>query len=92
MLQAVVNYQRDIDANTLNGKADRITFEGCDSGTVKVGGTLQASVQTTHGNGGVIEAKGATVETQLGTQVNTLSSNGKAGTLKVRSNEITVQP
>lgn len=92
MLHAVVNNQGAIEARTLNGKAGRITLDGGDVGTVKVGGSLQAHAQNTYGSGGVIEAKGATVETQLGTQLNTLASNGQTGTFKVSAKNVQIQP
>lgn len=92
MLQTVVNNQGAIEAKTLSGKAGRITLDGGDAGTVKVGGSLQAHAQNTYGSGGMIEAKGATVETQLGTQVNTLATNGQTGTFKVSAKTVQIQP
>lgn len=92
MLHAVVNNQGAIEAKTLSGKAGRITLDGGDMGTVKVGGSLRADAQNTHGSGGVIEARGSTVETQLGTQLSTLASNGQTGTFKVSAKNIKIQP
>lgn len=92
MLQAVVNNQGSIEANTLNGSAGKITLDGGDVGVVRVGGALTANALNSYGNGGVIEVKGADVEAQLGTQVNTAASNGQTGTWKITSDKVTISP
>lgn len=92
MLQTVVNNQGAIEAKTLSGSAGKITLDGGDVGTVRVGGALTANALNSFGNGGVVEVKGARVDTQLGTQVNTLATNGQTGTWKISSGEVNVSP
>lgn len=92
MLQAVVNNQGAIEAKTLNGSAGKITLDGGDAGTVRVGGALTANALNSYGNGGVVEVKGAKVDAQLGTQVSTLATNGQTGTWKISSGEVNVSP
>ena len=90
MLQTVVNNQGAIEAKTLSGSAGKITLDGGDVGTVRVGGVLTANALNGSGNGGVVEVKGAKVNTQLGTQVSTLATNGQTGTWKISSGEVNV--
>lgn len=92
MLQAVVNNQGSIEANTLSGKAGKITLDGGNTGTVRVGGALTASALNSYGNGGAIEVKGSNVQTQLGAQVDTSASNGQTGTWKISSSQVSVNP
>nr|WP_262387475.1 GLUG motif-containing protein [Pseudomonas chlororaphis] len=92
MLQAVVNNQGTIEANTLRGTAGKITLDGGDVGKVLVGGAMIASAIGTVGNGGAIETKGANTEVQLATRVNTLASNGQTGSWKITSREVKVNP
>lgn len=92
MLQAVVNNQGSIEANTLRGKAGKIVLDGGDMGTVLVGGALTASALDGFGNGGVVETKGARTQVHLGTRVNTQASSGQTGTWKIASAEVKVSP
>lgn len=92
LLQTVVNNQGAIEAQTLRGSAGKITLDGGDMGTVRVGGVLTANALNSAGNGGVVEVKGAKVNTQLGTQVSTLATNGQTGTWKISSGEVNVSP
>ncbi|HEK1766255.1 TPA: filamentous hemagglutinin N-terminal domain-containing protein [Pseudomonas putida] len=92
MLQAVVNNQGAIEAKTLNANAGRITLDGGNTGNVLVGGALTASALDNYGNGGVIETKGANVEAQLGTQVDTRASSGRTGTWTISSHKVAIQP
>lgn len=92
MLQAVVNNQGSIEAKTLSGSAGKITLDGGDAGTVRVGGALTANALASSGDGGVVEVKGANVEALLGTQVSTAASNGETGRWKITSNQIKVSP
>ena len=92
MLQTVVNNQGAIEAKTLSGSAGKITLDGGDVGTVRVGGALTANALNSFGNGGMVEVKGAKVDSQLGTQVNTLATNGQTGTWKISSGEVNVSP
>ncbi|AZE95475.1 filamentous hemagglutinin [Pseudomonas orientalis] len=90
LLQAVVNNQGAIEAKTLRAKAGRITLDGGAAGDVRVGGALTASAMTSYGNGGVVEVKGANVNTQLGTQVSTQARNGQTGTWRISSGKVSV--
>lgn len=92
MLQTVVNNQGAIEANTLSRKAGKITLDGGDVGVVNVGGSMSANALTAIGDGGVVETKGATTKVQLAARVNTLANNGKAGTWKISSSDVTVNP
>lgn len=92
LLQTVVNNQGAVEAKTLSGSAGKIILDGGDAGTLRVGGALTANALNSYGDGGVVEVKGANVEAQLGTQVNTSATNGKTGTWKITSNQINVSP
>lgn len=92
MLQTVVNNQGAIEANTLSRKAGKITLDGGDVGVVNVGGSMSANALTAIGDGGVVETKGATTKVQLAARVNTLANNGRAGTWKISSSDVTVNP
>ena len=92
MLNTVVNNTGAIEALTLSKKAGKITLDGGDVGVVKVAGSLGASALTAIGDGGVVETKGAVTQVQLVTRVNTKASNGQAGTWKIRSAEVKVNP
>nr|BFD40243.1 GLUG motif-containing protein [Pseudomonas sp. FFPRI_1] len=92
MLQTVVNNQGAIEANTLSRKAGKITLDGGDVGVVNVGGSMSANALTSIGDGGVVETKGADTKVQLAARVNTLATNGKAGTWKISSTDINVSP
>jgi len=92
MLQTVVNNQGAIEANTLSRKAGKITLDGGDVGVVNVGGSMSANALTAIGDGGVVETKGANTKVQLAARVNTLANNGRTGTWKISSSDVTVNP
>lgn len=57
-----------------------------------VGGALSANALNGPGHGGTVEVRGQAVEVALGTQVNTLASNGLNGTWKIAADKIDVRP
>jgi len=88
MLQNVVNNQGTIEATTLNNQTGRIMLDGGDTGTLSVGGRLDASAAA--GNGGMIETRGAHVMVQPAVQVTTRAANGKTGSWKVTTAQVNV--
>ncbi|QOT74729.1 filamentous hemagglutinin N-terminal domain-containing protein [Cupriavidus basilensis] len=88
--QAVVNNTGMIEAKTLRGNAGKITLDGGSAGVVRVAGNLNASAMAGPGNGGTIETRGADVQVQLGTQVNTQANNGQTGTWKLSGMDVNV--
>jgi len=90
LMESVVNNQGVIEAKTLNQRAGTITLDG---GNAKVvaGGSLNASALTAPGNGGKVEIKGADVEVNLATQVDTRANNGERGVWKISADNIRVQ-
>lgn len=88
--QAVVNNTGMIEAKTLQGNSGKITLDGGSAGVVRVAGSLNASAMAGPGNGGTIETRGADVQVQLATQVNTQANNGQTGTWKLSAMDINV--
>ncbi|NUA30682.1 two-partner secretion domain-containing protein [Cupriavidus basilensis] len=88
--QAVVNNTGVIEAKTLQGNAGKITLDGGSAGVVRVAGSLNASAMAGPGNGGTIETRGADVQVQLATQVNTQANNGQTGTWKLSTMDVNV--
>ena len=87
---ATVNNTGVIEAKTLQNKAGRILLMGdMETGTVNVGGTLDASAPT-GGDGGFIETSAAHVKVAAGTRVSTLSGTGKTGTWLVDPTDFTI--
>ena len=77
---ATVNNTGVIEARTIQNKAGRILLIGdMKTGTVNVGGTLDASAPN-GGDGGFIEASAAHFKIAPGAKVNALAAQGKAGT------------
>ncbi len=92
LLNTVVNSQGAIEARSLRGKNGRIVLDGGPDGKVMVGGALSANALNGPGHGGTVEVRGQAVEVALGTQVNTLASNGLNGTWKIAADKIDVRP
>lgn len=92
LLYTVVNTQGAIEARSLRGKNGRIVLDGGPDGKVMVGGALSANALNGPGHGGTVEVRGQAVEVALGTQVNTLASNGLNGTWKIAADKIDVRP
>lgn len=67
-------------------------LDGGPDGKVMVGGALSANALNGPGHGGTVEVRGQAVEVALGTQVNTLASNGLNGTWKIAADKIDVRP
>ncbi|AJG19848.1 filamentous hemagglutinin N-terminal domain-containing protein [Cupriavidus basilensis] len=88
--EAVVNNTGMIEAKTLQGNAGKITLDGGSAGVVRVSGSLNASAMAGPGNGGTIETRGADVQVQLATQVNTQANNGQTGTWKLSAMDVNV--
>jgi len=79
LLASVVNNTGIIEARTLENHEGTITLlGGMTSGTVNVGGTLDASAPT-GGNGGFIETSADHVSVADGARINTKSSSGTTG-------------
>ncbi|WP_134626880.1 two-partner secretion domain-containing protein, partial [Pseudomonas aeruginosa] len=92
LLNTVVNSQGAIEARSLRGRNGRIVLDGGPDGKVMVGGALSANALNGPGHGGTVEVRGQAVEVALGTQVNTLASNGLNGTWKIAADKIDVRP
>ncbi|MCU9954817.1 filamentous hemagglutinin N-terminal domain-containing protein [Burkholderia sp. BKH01] len=90
LLRTVVNNQGVIEARTLRNAAGRISLDGHDAGTVNVAGVLNASA-TTPGNGGTVETRGADVKVALGAMVDTRATNGRVGTWRIASSDVSVK-
>ncbi|WP_411877760.1 YDG domain-containing protein [Polaromonas sp. YR568] len=87
---ATVNNTGVIEARTLQNKAGRILLMGdMETGTVNVGGTLDASAPTT-GNGGFVETSAANVKVAAGTRVTTKAANGNSGTWLIDPVDFTI--
>ncbi|PCE25317.1 hypothetical protein BWP39_12385 [Paraburkholderia acidicola] len=79
LLDTVVNNQGIIEARTLENHNGTITLLGnMDQGTVKVGGTLDASAPN-GGNGGFIETSGHIVQVGDTARITTKAASGKTG-------------
>ncbi|TXI23200.1 MAG: filamentous hemagglutinin N-terminal domain-containing protein, partial [Roseateles sp.] len=89
LLDTVVNNTGIIEARGISTNGGRIELMGgFNGGTVKVGGTLDAS-STTH-DGGFIETSGAHVQIGEGARISTLSAGGKTGTWLVDPTDFTI--
>ncbi|WP_431095962.1 MBG domain-containing protein [Polaromonas aquatica] len=87
---ATVNNTGIIEAKTIANKAGRILLMGdMETGTVNVGGTLDASAPD-GGNGGFIETSAANVNVAAGTRVTTKATNGQSGTWLIDPVDFTI--
>ncbi|MES2413596.1 MAG: YDG domain-containing protein [Pseudomonadota bacterium] len=87
---ATVNNTGVIEARTIQNKAGRILLMGdMETGTVNVGGTLDASAAS-GGNGGFIETSAAHVKVASGTKVTTEAPGGKTGKWLIDPNNFTI--
>lgn len=89
LLRTVVNNQGTIEARTLRNTAGRISLDGYDAGTVNVAGVLNASA-TAPGNGGTVDTRGADVKVALGATVDTRATNGRGGSWRIASSDVSV--
>ena len=90
LLASVVNNTGVIEARTAqNVEGTIILLGGMTAGTVKVGGTLDASALS-GGNGGFIETSAAQVQVADGTKVSTLAASGKTGTWLIDPTDFTI--
>ncbi|EJL80332.1 filamentous hemagglutinin family N-terminal domain containing protein [Polaromonas sp. CF318] len=87
---ATVNNTGVIEAKTIQNKAGRILLMGdMETGTVNVGGTLDASAPT-GGDGGFIETSAAHVKVADSARVTTLASAGNTGKWLIDPNDFTI--
>lgn len=87
---AVVNNTGVIEAKTVANHNGQISLIGdMDTGTVNVGGTLNASAPTA-GNGGLIETSANTVNLATGVVITAAANSGTAGTWILDPNVITI--
>jgi len=87
---AAVNNTGVIEAKTIQNKAGRILLMGdMETGTVNVGGTLDASAPNS-GNGGFIETSAAHVKVADGAVITTLAANGQHGTWLIDPTDFTI--
>jgi len=87
---ATVNNTGVIEAKTIQNKAGRILLMGdMETGTVNVGGTLDASAPT-GGNGGFIETSAAQVKVADGAVITTLAASGNHGSWLIDPTDFTV--
>ncbi len=87
---ATVNNSGIIEAKTIANKAGRIMLMGdMETGTVNVGGTLDASAPD-GGNGGFIETSAAHVNVAAGTRVTTKATDGQSGTWLIDPVDFTI--
>ncbi|MDN7702244.1 filamentous hemagglutinin N-terminal domain-containing protein [Burkholderia semiarida] len=90
LLRTVVNNQGTIEARTLRNVAGRISLDGYDAGTVNVAGVMNASASTP-GDGGTVETRGADLKVALGARVDTRASNGRGGTWRIATSDMSVK-
>jgi len=89
LLDTVVNNEGVIEARGIDSSGGRIILLGSfNGGTVKAGGTLDAS--SVNHDGGFIETSGAHVQVADGAQISTLSQTGKTGTWLVDPTDFTI--
>ncbi len=89
-VQSVVNNTGVVQAQTIKNRNGKIMLMGdMDSGTVNVGGTLDASAPT-EGDGGFIETSAASVKTADDVAVTTRSERGKTGTWLIDPPDYTI--
>ncbi len=87
---AAVNNTGIIEAKTFQNKAGRILLIGdMETGTVNVGGTLDASAPN-GGDGGFVETSAAHVKVASGTRVSTSAPNGHTGKWLIDPNDFTI--
>ena len=90
LLQSAVNNTGVIQAQSIENHNGTIKLMGdMQSGTVNVGGTLDASAPN-GGDGGFIETSAAHVKIANGTIINTQSAQGKAGTWLIDPFDFTI--
>ena len=90
LMKTVVNNEGVIEAKTIGAKDGKIYLLGdMEHNTVKVSGTLDASVPT-GGNGGFIETSAAKVKTADSAVITTYAPYGKAGTWLIDPTEYTI--
>jgi filamentous hemagglutinin family protein len=90
LLNTVVNNDGIVQAQTIGTHAGKIFLDGgVDSGTVMVGGTLDASAPV-NGNGGFIETSGPNLIVKDGTKVTTLAKEGKTGDWLIDPTDFTI--
>jgi len=90
LLSSVVNNTGIIRAETVQNKNGNIVLlGGMTSGTVNVGGTIDASAPQ-GGAGGAIETSAAHVEVANSAKITTLSSSGLTGSWLIDPNDFTV--
>jgi filamentous hemagglutinin family protein len=90
LLASVVNNTGVIEARSVENHAGRIVLlGGMVSGTVNVGGTLDASAPN-GGNGGFIETSAAKVKIASASNITTASSAGKTGTWLIDPTDFTI--
>jgi filamentous hemagglutinin family protein len=92
---SVVNNTGILRARTVQNQAGVIKLMGdMQSGTVNVGGTLDASapaeLNPNGGNGGLVETSAAHVKVANGTRVTTLAANGESGTWLIDPQDYTI--
>ncbi|HSI46691.1 MAG TPA: YDG domain-containing protein [Ideonella sp.] len=89
LMDTVVNNEGVIEARGIAASGGKIILlGGFDGGTVKAGGTLDAS--SVNHDGGFIETSGAHVQVADGAQISTLSQTGKTGTWLVDPTDFTI--
>ena len=87
---ATVNNTGVIEAKTIQNKAGRILLMGdMESGTVNVGGTLDASTPNS-GDGGFIETSAAHVKVADGAVITTLAASGNHGSWLIDPTDFTI--
>ncbi len=90
LLASVVNNTGVIEARTVENQAGRIVLlGGMAAGSVKVGGTLDASAPN-GGNGGLIETSAARVTVADTARISTAASSGRYGTWLIDPTDFTV--
>ena len=94
LLDTVVNNEGVIEARGMDSSGGTILLlggmgNGNSGGTVKVGGSLDASASGSH-NGGFIETSGAHVQVADGAKISTLSDTGKTGTWLIDPTDFTI--
>lgn len=90
LLQTVVNNTGVIQARTIENRDGVIKLLGdMQSGTVNVGGTLDASAPN-GGNGGFIDTSAATVTVADGTKVTTAAAKGRTGSWLIDPADYTI--
>ena len=95
LLASVVNNTGVIEAHSVENHGGVITLlGGMTAGSVRVGGTLDASASNPVGSvivdGGFIETSAAHVKVADGAKITTLAANGKAGTWLIDPTDFTV--